>query len=51
MQVKVIDDHLLSFRDITHKTIPLDIVTSGHNSLILFNVIKALFNIIILELL
>jgi hypothetical protein len=37
--VEVINGRLLVSRDVTHETIPLDVVIEGHYSIIAFNII------------
>lgn len=48
MQVEVQDGHFLSFGDITFETISLDVATTSHNNLVIFNVIKYFFYLILL---
>jgi len=50
VHVEVIDGRSLISGDITHETIPLDIVIKDHTSIVTFNVIKSPSNPIILEL-
>jgi len=40
----------LSSRDVTHKTTPSKVLFDGHSNLIVFNIIKTPFNLIILGL-
>lgn len=47
--VEVIDGHFfLSLGDVIYETIFLDIVTNHDNNLIIFNIIKSSFNLVIL---
>jgi hypothetical protein len=48
--VEVIDGRPLISGDITHETIPLDIVIERHHSIIAFNVIKSSSNLVVLGL-
>ena len=50
IHVEVIDGKLLVLGDVTHETIPLDIVLKGHHSIIAFNVIKSPSNLVVLRL-
>lgn len=49
--VKTIDGWFLSFGDITHKIIPINVAINDYNSLIIFNIIRSSINLIILGLL
>lgn len=51
MHVEVIDRYSFSSENIIHETISVEVISSGHNNLIIFNMIKSHFNPIILELL
>lgn len=50
VHVEVIDGCSISFEDVTHETILVEVAISGYNSLIIFNVIKSPSNPIILGL-
>jgi hypothetical protein len=46
--IKVIGGRPLISWDVTHETIPLDIVLERHRSIIAFNVIKSLLNLVVI---
>ena len=50
VHIKVIDDHLLSFRGLIHKILLVNVAIDGHNSCVVFNIIRSPSNLIILDL-
>ena len=50
IHVEVIDGRPLSFGDVTHEIHPIKVITNGHNSLVVFNIIKSPSNLVILGL-
>lgn len=50
MCIEIIKIHLLSFGDIIHEIVLLDVINKDHNNLVIFNVIRSPTNIIILRL-
>lgn len=50
VHVEVIDGRPLSSGDVTHETLPVDVVINGHSSCVIFNIIRSPSNPVILGL-
>lgn len=42
MYVKIINIYLLSFKHIIHEAILIDVALNGHNSLVIFKIIRSI---------